>query len=62
MSERPSFEAANGFHVGLAGGDFASVVGAAFGVVAQRDDGHDVQHSVDPAVARSGQSMALLFA
>ena len=45
---------------GLAGGDLAPVVGAAFGVVAELDDGHDVQHPVDPPVPGPGQPMALL--
>jgi len=47
---QPSFERTHGFHGGLAGGEFASVVGAAFGVVAQLDDGHDVQGAVDAPV------------
>jgi hypothetical protein len=34
------------------GGDFAVVVGAAFGGVAELGDGHDVQEPVDLAVAR----------
>src|SRR4051794_1170219 len=33
----------HGFHGGLAGGELAPVVAAAFGVVAQLDNGHDVQ-------------------
>src|SRR4029450_10575863 len=32
-------------------------VGAAFGGVAQLDDGHDVQRWVDPSVAGAGESM-----
>ena len=45
----PAFEAAQGFHRCLAGGEFASVVGASLGVVADLDDGHDVQDPVDNA-------------
>ena len=49
-----AFEGAYGFHWCLTGGEFASVVGAAFGVVAELDDGHDVQDAVDPPVPGSG--------
>ena len=38
------------------------VVGAAFGRVAQLDDGHDVQHPVDPPVAGARQPVPLLLA
>jgi hypothetical protein len=57
-----SFEAAQGFHRGLAGGEFASVVGAAFGVVADLDDGHDVQDSVQATIAGPGQPVPDLLA
>src|SRR5215813_1698553 len=46
-----AFEGAHGFPGCFAGGDFAVVVGAAFGGVAELDDGHDVQRAVDLAVA-----------
>jgi hypothetical protein len=49
----PSFEAAHRFHGCLARGDFAVVVSAALGGVAELDDGHDVQRAVDLPVARS---------
>jgi len=39
---RPDVEATHGFHRALARGELAAVVGAALGVVAQLDDGHDV--------------------
>jgi hypothetical protein len=48
----PSFESAHCFHGCFPGGDFAVVVGAAFGGVAELGDGHDVQEPVDLAVAR----------
>jgi hypothetical protein len=57
-----SFEAAQGFHRGLAGGELASVVGAALGVLAQLHDGGDVDDVVDPAVAGAGEAVADLFA
>jgi hypothetical protein len=57
-----SFEAAQGFHRGLAGGELASVVGAALGVVAQLHDGGDVDDVVHPAVAGAGEAVADLFA
>jgi hypothetical protein len=47
---QPSLEAPDGFGAGLAGGELAAVAGAAFGVVAQLHDGHDVQHPVDAPV------------
>ncbi len=59
----PSFEGAHRFHGCLAGGGFAVVAGAAFTVaVAELDDGHDVQHPVDLAVAGPGQAVADLVA
>ncbi len=39
-------------------GEFASVVGAAFGVVAELNDGHDVQGPVDASVAGSREAVA----
>lgn len=57
-----SFEAADGLLGCFAVGEFASVVGAALGVVVELDDGHDVQDSVDASVAGSGESMALVIA
>ena len=42
-----SFQAAHGFHGGLAGGLLAVVVVAADPGVAQLDGGHDVQDPVD---------------
>ena len=47
---------------GLALGESAAVVGAAGGVVAELDDGHDVQDPVDAPVAGPGQAVALLVA
>ena len=47
---------------GLAVGESAPVVGAAVGVVAELDDGHDVQDPVDAPVAGPGQPVALLVA
>ena len=47
---QPSLEAPDGFGAGLAGGELAAVAGAAFGVVAQLHDGHDVQHPVNAPV------------
>jgi hypothetical protein len=44
---QPAFEGAHRFAGCLPGGDFAVVVGAALGGVAELDDGHDVQHPVD---------------
>jgi hypothetical protein len=49
------------FERGLAGREFASVVDAALGVVAQLDDGRDVQDVVEPAVAGAGEPVADLF-
>jgi hypothetical protein len=40
----PSLEAAHGFHAGLAGGELASVVGAAWGVEPDLGGRGDVQH------------------
>lgn len=57
-----AFEAAHGFHRGLAGGEFAPVVAAAFGVMAELDDGHDVQHPVDAPVPGPGQAVTFLVA
>jgi hypothetical protein len=57
-----SFQAAEGFSGCLALGEFASVVGAAFGVVAELDDGHDVEDSVDASVAGSGEAVASMVA
>jgi hypothetical protein len=58
---KPSFECPDGFHGGLAGGEFAAVVGTAVGVVAQLHDGHDVQHPVDAPVACPGEAVPLLL-
>jgi hypothetical protein len=38
------------------------IVGAAFGVVPELDDGHDVQHPVVAPVAGPGEAVALLVA
>src|SRR6185503_5435428 len=57
-----AFEAAHRLHRGLAGGDLAPDVGAAVGVVAELDDGHDVQDAVDAPVPGPGQAVALLVA
>src|ERR1051326_8726626 len=57
-----AFEGAHGFHRGLALGEPAPVAGAAFGVVAELDDGHDVQDPVDAPVAAPRQAVALLVA
>ena len=57
-----SFQAAHGFHRGLAGGELAPVVATAFGVVAQLDDGHDVQDPVDAPVPGAGEPVTLLVA
>jgi hypothetical protein len=43
-------------------GQAAPVVGAAEGVAAELDDGHDVQHPVDAPVAGAGEPVALLVA
>jgi hypothetical protein len=43
------------------GGFAGVVVGAAFGWVAQLDDGHDVQGPVDPPVAGAGEPVSLLL-
>jgi hypothetical protein len=58
MPGEPPFEGAHCFHRRLPGGDLAVVVGAAFGVVTELGDGHDVQGAVDLAVARPGQAVA----
>jgi hypothetical protein len=57
-----AFERAEGFHRGPAFGETASVVDPAGGVMAQLDDGHDVQDAVDASVAEPGQAVALLVA
>jgi hypothetical protein len=59
---QPPFDAAQRFHAGLAGGQLAAVIGAAFGVVAQLHDGHDVQHPVDAPVPGPRQPVTLLLA
>jgi hypothetical protein len=48
--------------LGLAGGEFAPVVGASFGVVPDLDDGHDVQDPVEPPVPGAGEPVPLLLA
>ena len=53
-----SFEAAHGFVGGFAARLLAVVVGAAFGGVAELDDGHDVQDPVDLPVPASGEPVA----
>jgi len=57
-----SFEGAHGHHgrhpAGLAG----VVVDAAFGLVSELDDGHDVQGPVDPPVPGAGEPVTLLVA
>jgi hypothetical protein len=50
-----AFQAPHRFHACLAVGQSALVVGAAGGVVTELDNGHHVQHSVDPAVSRPRQ-------
>ena len=55
-----SLQTAQRFHRGLAGGELAPVVGAAFGVVADLDDGGDVQHVVHPPVPGPRQPVAVL--
>jgi hypothetical protein len=59
---QPSFEAPDGFHGCLAGGELAAVAGAAFGVVAQLHDGHDVQYPVDAPVPGPREPVTLLLA
>jgi hypothetical protein len=61
IGESP-FQAPQGFHRCLAGREFPLVVGAAFGVVADLDDGHDVQDPVQAPVPGSGQPVPLLLA
>jgi hypothetical protein len=51
MSDKQAFQCSHCFHRGLAVGEFTPVVEAAFGVVAELDDGHDVQDPVDAPVA-----------
>src|SRR6185503_823032 len=55
-----AFEAAHRLHRGLAGGDLAPDVGAAVGVVAELDDGHDVQDAVDSPVPCPGEPVPVL--
>jgi hypothetical protein len=57
-----TFERAECFHGRLAFREAAPVVGAARGVAAELDDGHDVQDPVDTSVADSGESVAALVA
>ena len=54
------FEGTDGLHRRLALSQAAAVVGAAGRVVAELDDGHDVQDPVDAPVAGPGQAVALL--
>src|SRR5680860_596137 len=56
-----SFEATQGFHGGLLRVEFASVVGAAFGVVTELDDGGDVQDVVHPPVPCPRESVPYLL-
>src|SRR5690606_18474362 len=56
-----ALEAAQGLEGCLPGGEFASVVGAAFGVVAQLDDRGDVDDVVHPSVAGAREPVADLF-
>ena len=49
-----AFQRSDGFHRCLAFGEAAAVVGAARGVVAELDDGHDVQDPVDAPVPGPG--------
>ena len=58
----PPLQAAQRFHAGLAGCDFAPEVGAAFGVVAQLDDRGHVQDVVHSPVPGPRQSVSNLFA
>ena len=57
-----AFEGAHGHHRGHAAGLARVVVGAAFGLVAELDDGHDVQDPVDPPVPGPRQPVAFLVA
>jgi hypothetical protein len=59
---QPSFEGAHGLHRRPAGGESAPVVGAAWRIAAELDDGHDVQDPVDAPVPGPGQAVALLVA
>jgi hypothetical protein len=52
MPGEPPFEGAHRFHRRLPGGDLAVVIGPPFGVVAELDDGHDVQRPVNPKLRR----------
>jgi hypothetical protein len=54
------FEGPHGLHRRLALGQAAAVIRAARGVVAELDDGHDVQDPVDAPVAGPRQAVALL--
>jgi len=56
------FQCAQGFHGGLARRDAATEVRAALGVIADLDDGHDVQGPVDAPVTGAGETVALLLA
>jgi hypothetical protein len=58
----PSFQSAHGFHRGLAFSEFAPVVAAVFGVVAELNDGHDVPDPVDAPVAGPRQAVPVLVA
>ena len=49
-----ALEGAHGFHRGFPGGDFAVVLGAALGGVAELDYRHDVRHAVDLPVPGAG--------
>src|SRR5688500_8788795 len=57
-----AFQGSHGFHRSLAGGEFAPVVAAAFGVAPELDHGHDVQDAVDAPVPGSGQAVPVLVA
>jgi len=54
------FEGAERFHRGFAFGEAAPVVGAAGGIPAQLDDGHDVQDPVDAPIPGAGEPVAAL--
>jgi hypothetical protein len=56
------FQRPHGLHGGLALGPAAVVVAATLGIVAQLDDGHDVQDPVDAPVAGPGEPVAALLA
>jgi hypothetical protein len=55
-----AFERPEGLHRRLALGQTTPVVGAARGVVAELDDGHDVEDAVDASVAGPRQPVAAL--